>query len=74
MSFIKIIANKAGRRFALARDRNAPDKYGVWTECLNYAGHCKGGLARSWRYCELGLSLEDAEALLAKKAAGKRKP
>jgi hypothetical protein len=34
----------------------------------------RGGIARSWRYCKLGLSLEDAEALFARKIAGKQRP
>ncbi len=75
----KIGANKAGKRFAIVLDAHMNrgpfvGTYGVWAESLNYAAHLRGGIARSWRYCKLGLSLEDAEALFARKIAGKQRP
>jgi hypothetical protein len=75
----KIATNQAGRRFALALDSRMTGKpctgtYGVWSESLNYAGHARGGIARSWGYCQMGMSLEDAEALFARKIAGKQRP
>lgn len=74
MKAVRIAPNKAGRRFAVVHSRLTPGAYGVVTENFNYAGHCRGGLARSWRWCADGLSLDDAEALLNKKLAGKRRP
>jgi hypothetical protein len=75
----KIAANQAGRRFALALDSRMTGKpcagtYGVWSESLNYAGHARGGIARNWGYCQMGMSLEDAEDLFARKIAGKQRP
>lgn len=71
MKALKIETNKAGKRFALVANG---ETFGVYAECFNYAGHCKGGFAVTWRYCEKGLTREAAETLLARKAAGKRKP
>ena len=71
MKAIKIVTNQAGKRFALVA---ADTAFGVYAECFNYAGHCKGGYAVSWRYCEKGLTREAADALLARKAAGKQRP
>jgi hypothetical protein len=76
----KVARNQAGRRFALILDsRMTGDKpcagtYGVWTEGLHYAGHIKGGIASRWCYCAMGLSLKEAEALFARKLAGKQRP
>ena len=75
----KIAANQAGRRFALILDSRMTGKpcagtYGVWSESLNYAGHLCGGIARNWGYCQMGMSLKDAEALFARKIAGRQRP
>ena len=71
MKATKIATNKAGKRFAIVPQSGF---FAVYAECFNYAGHCKGGFAVTWRYCEKGLTLEAAEALLARKAAGKQRP
>lgn len=71
MKALKIEANKAGKRYALV---SAGDTFGVYAECFNYAGHCKGGFAVTWRVCEKRLPREAAEALMARKVAGKQKP
>ena len=71
MKALKIETNKAGKRFALV---TADTTFGVYAECFNYASHCKGGFAVTWRYCEKGLTREAAEALLARKVAGKHTP
>jgi hypothetical protein len=75
----KVAVNQAGRRFALVLDSRMTGKhcagtYGVWAESLNYAGHVRGGIARSWGYCQMGLPLAEAEALFARKIAGKQRP
>ncbi len=71
MKAIKIVTNRAGKRFALVSVDTA---FGVYAECFNYASHCKGGYSVTWRYCEKGLTREAADALLARKAAGKQRP
>lgn len=43
--------------------------YMVFKLCENYAGHVKGGVAKTWRYIAKDLSLEEAKALLKKKGA-----
>jgi len=75
----KIAANHAGRRFALILDSRITGKpcagtYGVWSESLNYASHVPGGIVRRWGFCQMGMSLQDAEALFARKLAGKQRP
>ena len=70
MQATKIETNKAGKRFALVA---AGSTFGVYAECFNYAGHCKGGFAVTWRYVSKGLDREAADALIARKAAGKEK-
>lgn len=44
-------------------------KYAIFKLCENYAGHVRGGIAKTWRYTAKDLSLDEAKALLAKKAA-----
>ena len=65
---LKISANKAGKRYALVPWKNA---FSVWTEKKNYCAHVRGGIAVSWAYCQLGMTLEEAETLFAKKLSGK---
>jgi hypothetical protein len=70
MATIKIESNKAGKRFALVQ---SGDSFGVYAECHNYASHCKGGFSVTWRYCEKGLTKDDADALFVKKISGKQR-
>lgn len=69
MKALKIESNQSGKRYALVKQ---PAGYGVWAECKNYSRHVRGGIAISWRYCEKGLSLEQAEKLFQKKISGKK--
>lgn len=69
MKAIKIEANKAGTRYALVK--NEDSLFAVYKECRNYSAHVLGGIARTWRYCEKGLSLGAAEQLFARKVAGR---
>lgn len=64
---LKIAANQKGKRYALVPVGGA---FSVYAECLNYASHVRGGMAKTWRYCERGLTRDDAEALFAKKIGG----
>jgi len=68
MKALKVEANKSGLRYALVPLRGA---FSVWVERKNYAGHARGGIATTWRYCELGLDREAAEKLFSRKVAGK---
>ena len=68
MKAIRIISNTKGTRFALVRD--AHGTFGVWKECKNYSGHVRGGLAVTWRYCEIKMERGDAESLLDRKGRG----
>lgn len=70
MKALKITANKSGKRYALVP---LDGLFSVWAECKNYASHCKGGLAITWRYCERDLTRENAEILFSRKIAGKAK-
>lgn len=68
MKALKIGSNKASKRYALVP---LDDKFSVWAECSNYASHVRGGVAKTWRYCQKDMTLEDAEALFTRKLAGK---
>jgi hypothetical protein len=70
MKALKIAANKAGKRYALVPQNGT---FGVYAECSNYAAHVLGGVAKTWRYCEKGMPREAAEALFARKLAGKKR-
>jgi len=69
MKALRIDSNKNGKRYALVQK---PDGYGVYVRCENYSRHVRGGIAVSWRYCEKGLSLEQAEKLFQKKIGNKK--
>ena len=71
MQALKIGTNKAGCRFAIVPNC---EKFSVYRECQNYAAHIKGGIAKTWRYVEQGMSLDAAQALFNRKIAGKQKP
>ena len=71
MKAVKIGTNKAECRFAIVATEGA---FAVYRECCNYAAHVRGGIAKSWRYVEKGMTIEAAEALFARKIAGKQKP
>ena len=68
MKALKIEANQSGKRYALVPLRG---NFSVWAECRNYDGGVHGGIRTSWRYCERDMSREAAEALFARKVAGK---
>lgn len=66
MKAIKKAASKSGKEFLLTQDG---ETFGVYALCSNYCRHAKGGIAKSWRYVEKGLSRDAAERLLARRAA-----
>jgi hypothetical protein len=65
----RIVSNTKGTRFALVRDQDG--SFSVWRECQNYAAHVRGGIAKTWRYSDRKMTLEAAEAMLARKEKGK---
>ena len=76
---LKVGSNKAGKRYAIVLDAKMNigpivGTYGVWAESSNYCAHVASGISKTWRYCKIRLSLEEAEALFAKKIAGKVRP
>ena len=70
MKALNIQANKSGKRYALVQNG---DTYGVYAECSNYSRHVRGGIEKTWRYCEKGLNKDTAIALMTKKLSGKAK-
>jgi hypothetical protein len=71
MKALRIGTNKAECRFAIVPTEGS---FAVYREAQNYAAHVRGGIAKTWRYVEKGLTLEAAEALFERKIAGKQKP
>lgn len=66
MKAIKIATNKNGIQYALVQDGNT---FGVYKLCENYSRHIKGGIAKSWRYVQKGLTIEAATELFVKRGA-----
>lgn len=71
MTTLKIAENKAGCRFAIVLKNN---EFKLYRECCNYAGHVRGGIAKTWRVVESFMSFEDADCLFQRKILGKQKP
>lgn len=42
---------------------SGPKGFEVWKLCENYNRHAKGGIIKTWRYVERGMTREDAEKL-----------
>jgi hypothetical protein len=58
MKAIEIKTNKRGIKFALTTDG---ETYGVWKLSENYDGRVRGGIRKSWRWVEQGVTKEQAE-------------
>jgi hypothetical protein len=71
MKALKIEANEAGKRYAIVP--GAGGTFTVYAECSNYSSRAPGSIAKVWRYCDKGLTLAAAEALFARKIAGKQR-
>ena len=52
--------NSSDDVYALVTDGQT---YEVWKLCVNYDGNVKGGVRKTWRYIEKGMSKESAEKL-----------
>lgn len=46
---------------------SAADGYIIWKLCENYDGRARGGISKTWRYVERGLSLDEAKALFERR-------
>lgn len=59
--------NKKGTVFALIR---GDESWEVWRLAENYNGAVKGGLSKTWRYVEKGLTEEKAKQLFDRRIQG----
>lgn len=60
MKAIEVKTNSKGTRYALVANG---DTFSVYVERENYCRHARGGIAKTWRYVERGMTREAAEAL-----------
>lgn len=56
-----------GRSKAFEGKAPAEGGYMIFKLCENYAGHVRGGFAKTWRYTDTELSYEDAVKVMNKK-------
>ena len=78
-SIYKNTATKSakGKVFAFGRDAALDGQspklggYYVWVLCENYAGHCRNGVAKTWRVVASGLSYADAVSLMNRRLGEK---
>lgn len=61
--------NKKGFIYALLHMNTG--LWEVWALCENYNGKVKGGIRKTWRYCDKGMSESDARHLYSKKLNGR---
>ena len=66
MQAVKVTTNKRGIQYALVQDGNT---FGVYKLCENYSRNIKGGIAKSWRYVQKGMTLGAATELFNKRGA-----
>jgi len=60
MKTLKVKTNKNNVQYALTQ---IGDLYAVYKLCENYCRNAKGGISKTWRYVEKGLTLDNAEIL-----------
>lgn len=63
-----VATNARGVRYALKREG---ETWGVWKLCSNYASHVRGGISKSWRYVQRGMSRADAVVLFNRRTGEK---
>lgn len=68
MATIKTYTNTRGIKYALVSEG---ETFGVWKLCENYAAHIRGGIAKTWRYVEKGMTKEAAEKLFNRRTGTK---
>jgi hypothetical protein len=59
-------ARKSAKGVIYAPGKSAKG-YMLFKLCENYAGHCRGGITKTWRYVADGLTLEEAKGLFEKR-------
>lgn len=64
MKAVAVKTNSKGIRYALVTDGAT---FSVYVERENYCRHVRGGIAKSWRYVERGMTREAAEALFKRR-------
>lgn len=57
-------ASKRGIEYALVTDGAT---FEVWKLCENYARHVRGGIAKTWRYVEKGMTEDAARRLFQRR-------
>lgn len=66
MKAIAVKSNSKGIRYVLVTDGTT---FSVYVERENYCRHVRGGIAKSWRYAERGMTREAAEALFKRRTS-----
>jgi hypothetical protein len=66
MKAIQVKTNKRGIQYALVQ---SGETFCVLKLCENYCRHVKGGIAKTWRYVETGMTIEQATALFNRRGA-----
>lgn len=61
-------ANSKGVVFALV---SGPEGWEVWKLCENYSRECKGGVKKTWRYVQKGMTQSDAKKLFNRRVGKK---
>jgi hypothetical protein len=61
-------ANSKGVVFALV---SGPEGWEVWKFCENYSRECKGGVKKTWRYVQKGMTQSDAKKLFNRRVGKK---
>ncbi len=65
MKTLAVKVNKRGIKYALVAKANG---FAVYKLCENYAGHCKGGIAYTWRCVESSMTQEAATELFERRS------
>lgn len=62
---IRVKTNSRGIRYCLASNGDA---FEVWKLCENYCRQTKGGMRKTWRYVEKGMTKDAAEKLFDRRS------
>lgn len=61
---VSVKTNSRGIKYCLTSNSNG---FEVWKLCENYCRQTKGGIRKTWRYVEKGMTLEAAEKLFKRR-------
>ncbi|HGM5909779.1 TPA: hypothetical protein ACXI1U_002028 [Serratia marcescens] len=59
-SLIETAVNSKGVKYCWIKDG---DTHEVWKLCENYNRHVRGGISKSWRYIQIGMTENEAKKL-----------